>query len=286
MNFKNSTRSISLVLMAVALMSVTSVHQDVFAADVGMSLTATAEEGGNIISISGETTSDITDVTIRVISPNGSNVVGVDQVTPDSNGEFNTEFNVSNWKQDGLYKIKANQGTSLLYSITINAEVTSGMTAETSTTQSSVVSATQSTSPELTEDERGLSIEANAMEGSDTIEITGITSHTNNDVIFTVTAPNGNLVSVAQVTPDSSGDFATDISVGGPLWSQDGAYTVTAQQGDPQNGSIFTDSVEVDIADGLVVPEFGTIAAMILAVAIISIIAISAKSRLSIVPRY
>ena len=34
-----------------------------------------------------------------------------------------------------------------------------------------------------------------------------------------------------------------------------------------------------------VVPEFGTIAAMILAVAIISIIAVSAKSRLSIIPR-
>jgi len=266
-------------------MSVTSVYQDVFAQDSGMSLTATAEEGGNIISIHGETTSNITDVTIRVISPNGSNVVGVDQVTPDSNGEFNTEFNVSNWKQDGVYKIKANQGTSSQYSITVSAEVTSGMTAETSTTQSSLTSnAYASTSLELTEDIRGLSIEANAMEGSDTIEITGTTSHANNDVVFTVTAPNGNLVSVAQITPDASGDFATDISVGGPLWSQDGMYTVTAQQG--TGNSNFIDSVEVEIADGLVIPEFGTIAAMILAVAIISIIAISAKSKLSIVPRY
>jgi predicted secreted protein with PEFG-CTERM motif len=283
--------------MVVALMSVTSVHQDVFAnhqdifekqmtTEVGMSVTATAEEGGNIISLSGETTSHITDVTIRVISPNGSNFVTVDQVTPDSNGEFSTEFNVSNWKQDGLYKIKANQGTSLLYSITVSVDVTSGMTAETSTTQSSLVSATQSVSAEPTVELAGLSIAANAMEGSDTIEITGQTTKTNEDVVFTVIAPNGNLVSVDQITPDSSGDFATDISVGGPLWSQDGAYTITAQQGDPQNGSIFTDSVEVDIADGLVVPEFGTIAAMILAVAIISIIAISAKSRLSIVPRY
>ena len=35
-----------------------------------------------------------------------------------------------------------------------------------------------------------------------------------------------------------------------------------------------------------VVPEFGTIAAMVLAVAIISIVAFSAKSRLSIIPRY
>ena len=51
----------------------------------------------------------------------------VDQVTPDANGEFSTEFNVSNWKQDGMYKIKTNQGTSLLYSITLSVEVvTSG----------------------------------------------------------------------------------------------------------------------------------------------------------------
>jgi predicted secreted protein with PEFG-CTERM motif len=274
--------------MAVALMSVTSVNQDVFATQTGMSLTATASEGDNIITINGETTSNITDITIRVISPNGSNVVGVDQVTPNANGEFSTEFNVSNWKQDGMYKIKANQGTSLLYSITLSVDVTSGMTAETSTEDSSMVSSQSNDDLEIvynesTNDAQGLSIEANAMEGSDTIGITGHTSKTNEDVTFTVTAPNGNLMSVDQTSPQSNGDFATDISVGGSLWSEDGTYTVTAQQG---NDSMFVDSVEVGVADGLVVPEFGTIAAMILAVAIISIIAISSKSRLSIVPRY
>ncbi|MDC0209562.1 PEFG-CTERM sorting domain-containing protein [Nitrosopumilus sp.] len=288
MNFKNSTRSISLVLMAVAIMSVTSVHQDAFAKDAGMSLTAIAEEDGTIISVSGETTSNITDVTLRVISPNGSNVVAVDQLTPDANGEFSTQFNVSNWTQDGMYEIKANQGTSLLYSITVSVDVNGGVTAETSTTQSSMVdNFTTSEAIDVitasTEEMGGLSISANAVEGSDTIEITGETSKTNQDVTFTVTSPNGNIVSIDQVSPESSGEFATDILVGGPLWSQDGAYTVTAQQG---NDSMFTDSVEVEVADGLVVPEFGTIAAMILAVAIISIVAISAKSRLSIVPRY
>jgi predicted secreted protein with PEFG-CTERM motif len=43
---------------------------------------------------------------------------------------------------------------------------------------------------------------------------------------------------------------------------------------------------EIEVIGTFVVPEFGTIAAMILAVAIISIIAISSKSRLSIMPRY
>ena len=275
--------------MAVALISVTSVNQDVFAVDAGMSLTATAEDGSNTISFTGTTTSNTPYVSFVAVSPNGQNVVSVDQVTPDANGDFSTEFNVSNWKQDGMYKITASHGGSNLYSITLNVEVTGGSTAETSTSDSSVV--TNQSNDDLAdvytgvdEDSVGLSITANAMEGSDTIEITGQTTRTNEDVIFTVTAPNGNLVSVDQISPDASGDFATDISVGGPLWSQDGAYTVTAQQG--SGNSNFIDSVEVDIADGLVVPEFGTIAAMILAVAIISIIAISAKSRLSIVPRY
>ena len=43
---------------------------------------------------------------------------------------------------------------------------------------------------------------------------------------------------------------------------------------------------QIEIIGTFVIPEFGTIAAMILAVAIISVIAISARSRLSIVSRY
>ena len=43
---------------------------------------------------------------------------------------------------------------------------------------------------------------------------------------------------------------------------------------------------QIEIIGTFVIPEFGTIAAMILAVAIISIVAISAKSRLNMVSRY
>ena len=48
----------------------------------------------------------------------------------------------------------------------------------------------------------------------------------------------------------------------------------------------FAGSEQIEIIGTFVVPEFGTIAAMILAVAIISIVAISAKSRLSVQSRY
>ena len=75
----------------------------------------------------------------------------------------------------------------------------------------------------------------------------------------------------------------TTIEVGGPLWSQDGMYTISAHQGAASN---YQTSAEVEIVDGHVIPEFGVIAAMILAVAIVSIIVVTAKTRLSIVPRY
>ena len=42
---------------------------------------------------------------------------------------------------------------------------------------------------------------------------------------------------------------------------------------------------KIEIVGTHVVPEFGTIAMIVLAVAIVSIIAVSAKSRLSIMPR-
>ena len=48
---------------------------------------------------------------------------------------------------------------------------------------------------------------------------------------------------------------------------------------------IRNDDVRVEIVGTHVVPEFGTIAMIVLAVAIVSIIAVSAKSRLSIMPR-
>ena len=65
-------------------------------------------------------------------------------------------------------------------------------------------------------------------------------------------------------------DFTEDVS------STDRTLTIAFQAGDEV----------IEIIGTFVIPEFGTIAAMILAVAIISIIAISAKSRLSIMPRY
>jgi len=50
--------------------------------------------------------------------------------------------------------------------------------------------------------------------------------------------------------------------------------------------AFFDGSEEIEIIGTFVIPEFGAIAVLILAVAIISIIVVSAKTRLSLIPRY
>ena len=281
MNFKRSTTTMVIAIMALSLISMTSVQQDVFASGPGMSITATADQGSNTIAVTGMTALGSATVTFQVVSPSGNNLVTIDQVIPNEDGSFTTTLKVGpTWNEDGLYSITAQQSESSIYTLTVFVEVTSGMTGATDVTES-----TLETKGIITTDvarDSGIEISAEAVEGSDTIIITGSTDRSA-DIVFTVKAPNGNLADTSQVSPDDNGEFVTEFKVNSPMWKQNGLYTVTAQQ---YPSSAYISTVQVDIQDGLVVPEFGTIAAMILAVAIISIIAISAKSRLSIIPRY
>ncbi|KAF6245165.1 PEFG-CTERM sorting domain-containing protein [Nitrosopumilus sp. b2] len=286
MNLKRSTTSVVFAVMALSLISMTAIQQDAFAQTQGMSITAKADRNSDTITVTGKTVSKLTDVTFRVISPSGNNVVVIDQVSPMSDGTFETKFKIGpTWKENGFYTISAKQSLqqNSIYTLDVEVEVVNGMAKKTSATESSYSSDIFVPSgPNIAKD-AGLEIHADAVIGSSTIEISGQTDRVSQDVTLTVTAPNGNKVSIGQITPMLNGEFSTTFNTGGPLWKQDGFYTVTAKQFDDPK---YTASTEVEIEDGVVVPEFGTIAAMILAVAIISIIAVSARSRLSIIPRY
>ena len=295
MNFKRSTTSMAIALMALSLISMTSIQQDAFAAgeywfneqkqSQGMAIAVTADKGSDTITVTGKTVSSVTDITFRVVSPSGSNVVAIDQISADANGDFVTEFKISSlWKEDGFYTITAMQGTGVnsLYTLKVLVEVTDGMAERTFDSQTNLP-AEWSPNVNNAAKDAGIMLDAIIIEnGSDMFEVTGKTDRVGQDITLTVTAPNGNIVTVDQISPNLDGEFAVEVKVG-TMWKQDGFYTVTLQQYDDPK---YTISAEVDILDGVVVPEFGTIAAMILAVAIISIIAVSAKSRLSIIPRY
>jgi predicted secreted protein with PEFG-CTERM motif len=285
MEFKRSTTSMAIALMALSLISMTSIQQDAFAQSQGMSITATTEKAGNTITVTGKTVSQFTDVTLSVKSPSGNNLVAAWQVTPDVKGEFSTEFKIGpTWTENGFYTITAKQGSSSLYTLDVLVEVTNGMTIRsTSVTESNLQGIFKPNENNAATD-KGIILDKIIVEnGSTMFEVTGMTDRVSQDITLKVIAPNGNVVKVAQVSPMLNGEFATGITVGGSLWKQDGLYTVSVQQFDDPK---YTASTQVDIKDGVVVPEFGAIAAMILAVAIISIIAVSAKSRLSIMPRY
>lgn len=129
----------------------------------------------------------------------------------------------------------------------------------------------------------GISISADAINGSDVIEISGITNYKGTDITLIVTSPIGNIVTIAQVTPGTYGNFDTQIKVGGPLWKEDGTYTITASQG---TESERTESIQVEIEDGVVVPEFGILASLVLIISIIAIIIFTTKTRINVLPRY
>jgi len=280
MNFKRSTTSMAIALMVLSLVSMASIQQDAFAQSPGMSITATADKGSDTIIVTGMTSSGYTDVTFRVVSPIG-NIVAIDQVTPDENGNFDVKFKVGLWNEDGYYTIQAKQGQGI-FTLTVDVQVNNGMTEKTSETESTLK--TGIVVPNVVTRDAGLELDtASFVNGDDRFTVTGTTDRVSQAVVIQVFAPNGNLVTTAQESASLDGVFTAEIIVGGPLWKQNGDYTVTAYQNDNPN---YSDSIVVDILDGKVIPEFGTIAAMILAVAIISIIAMSSKSRLSIMPRY
>ena len=129
----------------------------------------------------------------------------------------------------------------------------------------------------------GITMRAEAENGSDIIKILGNTSFRGTDITLIVSSPVGNLVTIDQVTPGIYGDFEVELKIGEPMWKEDGMYTITANQGD---ASEYKESIQVEIKEGVVVPEFGVIASLILAISIIAIIAVSAKSKLAILPRY
>jgi predicted secreted protein with PEFG-CTERM motif len=100
------------------------------------------------------------------------------------------------------------------------------------------------------------------------------------DVAMKVISPSGNVVFATQLALDNNGDYSTTINTASTLMAENGQYTLYVQQGDEQAR---TNAVLFQVT---AVPEFGPIAALVLVIAIVSIIAISAKTGLRFMPKY
>ena len=210
-------------------------------------------------------------VTMTVVSPLNS-IITVDQITVSEDGSFETTLNTTGamWKYDGTYTIKVNYG-SAEKSNKVQVELTGGVghtpnyETQPSTKQCGVNDLSAS----------GQCIPYSISGGT----ITGTTLNTDdNSIVVSINAEDDGILTVSPSKTVQEGIFM--VLVDGEEWDdvEIVANKVTV---------MFPAGAEtIEIIGTYVIPEFGTIAAMILAVAIISIIAVSAKSRLSIIPRY
>ena len=208
-------------------------------------------------------------VTITVVSPLNS-IVTIDQIALSEDGSFKTTLNTAGdmWKYDGTYTIKVNYG-STEKSNSIKVELTGGV----GHTPDYSTPSTQCSANSISAD--GQCIPFSISGGT----VTGATLNINdNSIIININAEDDGTLTVTPSKTTQDGIFM--VLVDGEEWDdvEIVANKVTV---------MFPAGAEtIEIIGTYVIPEFGTIAAMILAVAIISIIAVSAKSRLSIIPRY
>ena len=210
-------------------------------------------------------------VTIMIISPNG-NIATIAQVSVNADGVFSTTFNTAGnaMKYDGTYQIQASYGfIETAISIELTNAIESAMTSDTN---------------EIAE----TTIEDAIRDGQINYTIDGgvITS-------FFANGDENSLVLYVKATDDGILNISLHEDIIKPF--DDGTYFVTVNSEESQDFEqtvnqlsipFNADTEKITIFGGWAIPEFGTIAIMILVVAIVSIIALSAKTKLSIVPKY
>jgi len=268
---------------------------------------------GDIMIISGEIKNMVPgdQLSILIQSPNG-NLVALDQLTVSSDNQFSTEIKLGGklMKTEGTYTIKVQyREQSATTSFDFGGMVSSS-TNELDVVEDTVIEDT------VIEDTvvEGVMIEDSFVE--DVVLVDSVVTAT------TVTVQDSNDLISYEITNAKLLNIVPDLDAVSLLiyieTTDEGSITLTIPRsvldasinGGDDEFFVLVDGEEVDfeeittsedrtltidflagteqieIIGTFVIPEFGTIAAMILAVAIISIVAISAKSRLNMLSKY
>jgi len=218
-----------------------------------------------------------TPVVIRIVSPMG-NMIHPAQIDVETDGSFSETVSTSiggKWKETGTYTIMMNYGEN---STQVEFEYGGMMSAGVQTTPEFAMEENEDTSQTITIEDNVLNYELTCA------EILGMTPDTEMksmiieiktdcDGELTITLPkevidtdeNGFFV---LVDGDETNHIASSI---GEFWT----LTIPFSYG----------SEEIEIIGTFVIPEFGTIAALVLVVAISSIILISAKNKQIFIPK-
>jgi len=214
---------------------------------------------------------------IRVVSPVG-NMVDVDQIAVDTDGSFSKTISTSIgglWKETGTYTIMVNYGEN---STQVEFEYGGMMSAGVQTTPEFAMEENEKMSQTIMIEDHSLNYDLTCAEIQSMTPDTEMKSmiiaiKTDCDGELTITLPkdvidtdeNGFFV---LVDGDETNHIASSI---GEFWT----LTIPFSYG----------SEEIEIIGTFVIPEFGTIAGLVLILAITSIIIISAKNKQIFIPK-
>jgi len=241
---------------------------------------------GDAIIISGVLQDTIVEgyqVALMVVSPIG-NIVSIAQISPDSNNQFTSTIQSGEgglWKASGTYTIEAKYNNM---AADTTFEFDSGIVAEVTTSAEAVVE----------EDEETITVVVGEGNEGEIFSIKySITNGTvvgayvdieNKSVIILLDTTNDGIIDLlvpkALITTDEFGFFIL----------VDGEEANNYDESETSSNTSFSipfaaGTEEIEIIGTWVVPEFGAIAGLVLALAIISIIVLSAKTRLNVIPK-
>ena len=266
---------IASMLVAILIITGTCFTSQAFAASITVETDSDVYDHSSSITVTG--TVDPVDpnevpVIIMVIAPNG-NIAYVNQISLNSDGAFSAEISTKSklMKDNGTYQIQVSYSA-------VDATTSVELTATTTTAATTGTVGTTETGESI--------IESAITSGQISYDITcGTVSH------FWVNGDDDNVTVIVDGTDDGILTITLHEEIIKPFDDGDFFVMVNGEEIDfIQNGNNLIIPCEagterIEIYGSWAIPEFGVIAAVILAVAIASIIAVSAKSRLTLIPK-
>jgi len=224
-----------------------------------------------------EITLEGTDALIRVVSPMG-NMIHLAQVGVETDGSFSETISTSiggKWKETGTYTIMVNYGEN---STQVGFEYGGMMSAGVQATPEFAMEENENMSQTITIEDHSLDYDLTCA------EIQSLTPDTENKSL------------IISIKTDCDGELTITLPKDVIDTDEEGFFILV--DGDETNhktssvGEFWTltipfsyGSEEIEIIGTFVIPEFGTIAALVLVVAITSIIVISAKNKQIFIPK-
>ena len=281
-------RYVTLVPIAVLILAGTGIVSQAYAAfTITMETDKDVYDHSSVITVTGQVDpiAEGSEVTFIVQRLNPVGITHIDQISVNSDGSFSTTISTATptMKYDGTYLINAkyvDAETTVSIELTNAVETSEGVGTEVGTAVTGITGTTI-TGPS---GESFYKLGAGQIEYDITCNATpGFFANADDDSIVIYLDPTDDGIITVTLHEELIKPF------------EDGTFVVIVNNQEMQDftqvGNTLTipcvvGTEKIEIHGSWAIPEFGVIAAMILAVAIVSIIVVTAKTRLSLVPRY